>query len=212
MGRASVSSASPTKVLEQVTVHLKAINPCHHRDPAKGQGSPRAGSPSDRGAFGGNSFRWHRSNHSRDSSGPRLSDRKNNRDALEPPLRDETLIKETYHDVIIPAHTAEDPKVSLTEFASQVPGTTLSFKYQVGMLNKQRLWRLVYLVFRMSFDVMILVADTFGNRSTVTLESDLTIVGEGDSSTKEDSEELAVLSVIYQLVQCGLVGTLTVRL
>ena len=36
MGRASVSSASPTKVLEQVTVHLKAINPCHHRDPAKG--------------------------------------------------------------------------------------------------------------------------------------------------------------------------------
>ena len=80
------------------------------------------------------------------------------------------------------------------------------------MLNKQRLWRLVYLVFRMSFDVMILVADTFGNRSTVTLESDLAIVGEGDSPTKEDSEKLAVLSVVYQLVQCGLVSTLTVKL
>ena len=120
-------------------------------------GPSRAGSSSDRGTFGGSSFRGHRSNHSRDNSGPRLSDRLNNRDALEPPLRDETLIKETYHDVIILAPIADDPKLSLLEFASQVPGTTLSFKYQRGTLNKRRFWRLVYFVFRMSSDVITLV-------------------------------------------------------
>lgn len=171
-------------------------------------GPSRAGSSSDRGG----SFHGYKSDHSRNNSGSRFSDRKNNRDALEPPLRDETLIKETYHDINIPASIADDPKFSLTEFASQIPGTTLSFKCQVGTLNKQRLWRLVYFVFRVSSNATIPVADTLGNRSTVTLESDLAIVGEGDSPTKEDSEKLAALSVVYQLVQCGLASTLSIRL
>ena len=172
-----------------------------------------AGSLSDRdgASFGGDSSRGYESNVSHDNSGFCFSDRKHGGDTLEPPLRDKIFIKQTYYDVDIPARIAEDPKDSLTEFASQVPGTTLSFKYQVGTLNGQKLWRLVYFVFRVLSDVMILVANSFDNRSTITLETYLLIVGEGDSPTKEDSEKLAVLSVIYQLAKRGLVGTLITR-
>ena len=58
---------------------------------------------------------------------------------------------------------------------------------------------------------MIQVADALGNRSTITLELDPPIVGEGDSPTKENSEKLAVFSVICQLIQRGLVSALTTR-
>ena len=174
-------------------------------------GSPRTSPPSDRGAFGGNSFREYRSHRSRDNSGSRSSDPRNDRDTLEPPPRDGNLIKKMYKNVNLPAWIADDPKDFLTEFASQVPGTTLNFKYQVGMLNNQRLWRFVHLVFCMLSGVMIPVVDAFNIRTTVTLESGMPMVGEGDSPTKVNSEKLAVLSVVCQLVQRSLVSTSTTR-
>ena len=55
------------------------------------------------------------------------------------------------------------------------------------------------------------MTDAFGNRSTITLELNPPIVGNGDSPTREDSENLAVLSVVYQVVQRGLVRMLTTK-
>ena len=46
-------------------------------------------------------------------------------------------------------------------------------------------------------------------RSTVTLELDPPIVGEGDAPAKKDSERLAALSAVYQLARRGLVSAST---
>lgn len=114
-----------------------------HSTPGPG---PRTGSPSGRGALKYNSFRGHR-DHSRNNSRSRLTDREKDRDTLEIPLRDENLIKQTYRDVNISTHVLDNPKSSLTEFAHRVLDTPLDFKYKVGMINKQKLWRFVFRIF-----------------------------------------------------------------
>lgn len=111
-------------------------------------GSPRTGSPSDRGASRNNSFRGYRDHNSRNNSRSRLADREKDRDTLELPLRDENLIKQTYQDVNISTPLADNPKNSLTNFATQALGSPLDFKYKNGMINKQKLWRFVHSMFR----------------------------------------------------------------
>jgi hypothetical protein len=114
--------------------------------------SPRTGSPSGRGSSKNNSFRGR---NSRNNSRSRFVDQEKDRDTLELPLRDENLVKKTYQDVNLSAPIANNPKNSLANFAHQVLGTALDFKYREGMLSKQRLWRLVRFVFRISSDGMI---------------------------------------------------------
>ena len=104
-------------------------------------GTPRTGSPSSRGSFRSNSFRGHRDSHSRNNSRSRFSDREKDRDTLEPPLRDEKIIKETYQDVNISTPITDNPKNSLANFVNQVLGVPLDFKCKEGMMSKQKLWR-----------------------------------------------------------------------
>lgn len=111
--------------------------------------SPRTGSPSNHSAFGGDSSRGYGGYHYNDNPGSRFSGQGANRNALEPPLRNETYIKLMYKDVNIPAWITDNPKNFLTEFASKDPGTTLSFKYKAGTVNKLWLWRLVCSVYCM---------------------------------------------------------------
>ena len=105
--------------------------------------SPRTGSPSGRGALRSNSFRGYRDHHHRNNSRSRLADREKDRDTLELPFRDENLIKQTYQDVNISAPIADNPKNSLANFANQVLGTPLDFKYRDGTISRQKLWRFV---------------------------------------------------------------------
>lgn len=106
-------------------------------------GSLRTDSPPGRGTFRSNSFRGHRDHHSRNNSRSRLPDREKDRDTLERPLRDENLIKQTYHDVNISPPTADNPKNFLTNFVNQAFGIPLEFEYKDGTISKQRLWRFV---------------------------------------------------------------------
>ena len=104
-------------------------------------GSPRAGSPSGRGSHRGGSFHGQRGSHSRNNSRSRFADREKGKDTLEPPLRDEKLVKQTYHNVNISTSIVDNPKNPLANFASQILGTPLDFKCREGMINKQKLWR-----------------------------------------------------------------------
>lgn len=123
----------------------------HGSRPRRSTPGSRTDSQSDR-AFGSNSFREYRSNYSHDNSESYSSDRENDWDTLELPLKDEAFIKKMYENVKIPARIADNPKNSLTQIASKIPGTTLVFKYKVGTLDKRRLWRLVCVAFRMLSD------------------------------------------------------------
>lgn len=175
-------------------------------------GSPRTGSPSGRGGFRSNSPHIHRDgDRPRNNSRSRLADREKNRNTLELPLRDENLIKQTYKDINVPSPIADNPKNSLANFASQVLDASLDFKHKDGMVNKQKLWRFVRFAFPVPLHTLILCAQYFYGRSTVTLELDPLVVGEGDAPLKKDSEKLAALSAVYQLVQRGLVSTSTGR-
>ena len=106
--------------------------------------SPRTSSPSGRGSYKGGSFRGYKDTHSRNNSRSRFTDRGKDRDTLQLPLRDEDFIKKTYQDVLISAPITDNPKNSLTNFATQVLSTHLDFKYMEGTINKQRLWRYVF--------------------------------------------------------------------
>lgn len=120
-------------------------------------GSPRTNSPSGLGSFRSNSPRVYRDgDRSRNNSRSRLADREKNRNTLELPLRDENLIKQTYKDVSIPAPAADNPKNSLANFANQVLDAPLDFKYNDGILNKQRLWRFARFTFLVLPHVLIL--------------------------------------------------------
>jgi len=104
-------------------------------------GSPRPGSPSGRGSHRGGSFYGQRGSHSRNNSRPRFADREKGKDTLEPPLRDEKLVKQTYQDVNISTSIVDNPKNSLANFANQILGAPLDFNCREGMINKQKLWR-----------------------------------------------------------------------
>ena len=104
-------------------------------------GTPRTGSPSSRGSFRSSSFRGHRDSHSRNNSRSRFTDREKDRDTLELPLRDETLVKKTYQDVNVSTPITDNPKNTLANFANQTLGVPLEFKCRDGIINKQKLWR-----------------------------------------------------------------------
>lgn len=108
-------------------------------------GSPRTSSPSSRGSYRSSSFRGYKDSHSRNNSRSRFADREKERDTLELPLRDENLVKQTYQDVNISTPTTDNPKNPLANFVNQVLGASLDFKCREGILNKQKLWRCVFL-------------------------------------------------------------------
>jgi hypothetical protein len=104
-------------------------------------GSPRTSSPSGRGSYRSSPFRGYKDSHSRNNSRSRFIDREKDRNTLEHPLRDESLVRETYQDVHISAPITDNPKNSLANFVNQVLNVPLDFKCKEGMLNKQKLWR-----------------------------------------------------------------------
>lgn len=118
-------------------------------------GSPRTASPSSRGALRSNFSRGYRDNYSRNNSRSRLADREKERDTLELPLRDENHIKQAYQDVNISASIVDNPKTFLANFVTHVLGAPLDFKYEDGTINRQKLWRFVHCVLRVSSGIMI---------------------------------------------------------
>jgi hypothetical protein len=108
-------------------------------------GSPRTGSPSSYSSYRTSPFRGSRDSHSRNNSRSRFPDREKDRDSLELPLRDEKFVKQTYEDVKLPTTVTNNPKSSITNLANQALDGSLDFKSREGIINKQKLWRWVFL-------------------------------------------------------------------
>lgn len=108
-------------------------------------GSPRTSSPSSYSSYRSSPFRGSRDSHSRNNSRSRFPDREKDRDTLELPLRDEKFVKQTYEDVNLPTTVTDNPKSSITNLANQALDGSLDFESRDGIINKQKLWRWVFL-------------------------------------------------------------------